>query len=159
GFIVLSTGSHDYPVAHWSAFGLPYTEQLRLAARESPIARYYKFDAVGYFAEGDRGELLAAVRESDGNGGTSIRERRGTLRRLVWDAPLNTDEQRTSWEWQPPIDDSPSDGFLTVDGPDGLSFHLDYFDSWRAALRGYRDSFGPINDSIRAGAERLWLME
>ncbi|MFY0581064.1 hypothetical protein ACN28S_48565 [Cystobacter fuscus] len=60
GFIIVSTGSHDYPIAHWSFEGLSPTETLTQTTGKA-VTTFYKVDALSYVAEGLQGEMLANI--------------------------------------------------------------------------------------------------
>lgn len=57
GFIVVSTGEHDYPLAHWKPEGAPLASGL-LAAANGRALSFYKLDALTYGAETPDGQEL-----------------------------------------------------------------------------------------------------
>jgi hypothetical protein len=61
GFIVLSNGSHDYPIVQWSDRGPSPTERLASKARESKVSinRVYRLD-IDYLAETSDGKSVRA---------------------------------------------------------------------------------------------------
>ena len=61
GFIIVSAGDHDYPVAHWSFDREPVSRQLEAAAEEAgkQVTRVFKLDALAYVAEDESGEMAA----------------------------------------------------------------------------------------------------
>jgi hypothetical protein len=61
GFIVVSTGPHDYPIPNWATGGLPPTQRMIEAAQEEAktAVRFFKLDPLSYAAEGHTGELVA----------------------------------------------------------------------------------------------------
>ncbi len=66
GFIIVSTGRHDYPVTHWNDEGPAPSDELFELGRENagePPATFYKLDTLSYAAESAEGELIAAPRD------------------------------------------------------------------------------------------------
>ncbi|MEZ5966103.1 MAG: hypothetical protein R3F56_19865 [Planctomycetota bacterium] len=63
GFIVVSTGEHDLPIAHWSDRGEPIERALDHQARanQARIARIYKVDALSYVGEDATGLQVAQI--------------------------------------------------------------------------------------------------
>jgi hypothetical protein len=61
GFIIISTGEHDYPHAHFSARKPPVSDEL-LQRAKGDVACIYRFDALGYVAVDERGREAARVR-------------------------------------------------------------------------------------------------
>ena len=59
GFIIVSTGKHDFPISHWSNMGESPTEQLDNLADGRTIARYYKIDTLSYVAEDANSNIIA----------------------------------------------------------------------------------------------------
>ena len=68
GFIVLATGQHDFPVAHWSAEGEAPSRLLTALAMPPGAAapqglKFYKLDVLSYVAEDQGGTLVAELGE------------------------------------------------------------------------------------------------
>lgn len=66
GFIILSTDTHDFPVAHWSAQGKAPSQLLRDRAttpgKPAPQGlKFYKLDVLSYAAEDQSGALVAEL--------------------------------------------------------------------------------------------------
>lgn len=60
GFIMVSTGEHDFPVPHWSLQRPPVSRQLEQMARAGkPVARVFKLDALAYVGEDEAGNEVA----------------------------------------------------------------------------------------------------
>ncbi len=61
GFIVLSTGAHDYPIVEWNTHGTRPSERLRERAQAAgrTIAHYYRLD-IDYVGESADGEIAAS---------------------------------------------------------------------------------------------------
>ena len=58
GFIVVSAGTHDYPVPHWSFDVEPVSRRLDSLAQKSgkKVARLYRLDALSYVGEDSGGQ-------------------------------------------------------------------------------------------------------
>ena len=63
GFILVSTGEHDFPVPHWNHVGPSISERLEDEADGADIARFYKLDALAYAAEGPQGDRVSIYGE------------------------------------------------------------------------------------------------
>jgi hypothetical protein len=63
GFLVVATGDHDQPIAHWNDAGLPIAQELdRIAAQASTaVAKVYKLDTLCYAAVDANGRLIGNV--------------------------------------------------------------------------------------------------
>lgn len=65
GFIMVSSGNHDYPIAHWSSEAKPPSARLRemLEEEQHVIANFFKLDMLSYVAENENGDLVAQLGE------------------------------------------------------------------------------------------------
>ena len=63
GFIVVSAGTHDYPVPHWSFDVEPVSRRLDALAQKSgkKVARLYKLDALSYVGEDGSGQIVGQI--------------------------------------------------------------------------------------------------
>ena len=59
GYVIVSTGDHDYPIPHWSHEGDSPTERLDEQAGAGEITVYYKLDALAYAGEDVHGDRVA----------------------------------------------------------------------------------------------------
>jgi hypothetical protein len=61
GFIVLSTGEHDFPIPHWNFEGdSPTTELIKKANQlEQTAAKFFRMDALYYLAQDASGNKVA----------------------------------------------------------------------------------------------------
>jgi len=154
GFIIISTGGHDFPIPHWNFSGTSPTQDVEAKAADaglSPI-RYYKLDALDYAAEDATGQLAATL---------------GTLPHKVsgmdpaWlDAPV----ELTEVTWTPAVtttDDMnpPSEWVLSTMGPVTSSLQLGGWESWDALKVGYIDSYGVLLEDLRRDAAEDWEVE
>ena len=154
GFIVVSTGDHDFPIAHWNFTGEPPTRELMRKAQEAgkQTARFYKLDALDYAAEDAQGELAANL---------------GTM-------PLKVSGMDPAWleqsvelsesRWIPESageDDAtpPTGGRFQRSGPQSSSLDLGAWDSWQAMKQGYVDSYGVLLEDLHRDAVEEWEIE
>lgn len=65
GFVIVSTGDHDFPIPEWDFTGESPTQELKQKAEEGgkSAARFYKLDVLTYAAENEQGELVAMLGE------------------------------------------------------------------------------------------------
>jgi len=154
GFIIASTGDHDFPIAHWAAEGLTLTELLVRQADGQEVAGFYKLDALSYAAEGFDGKLLS------------------TLGQL----PLLIDGQDPAWldkpveptdaTWVPDFqtsDDKEAErltGTLKVEGPSKPApISLKEWSSWDELKERYAQSFATMAGSLKLQAAEEWETE
>ncbi len=149
GFVIVSTGAHDFPIAHWNFSGDPPTRVLeRLAYAEGRSAvKFYKLDALAYAAEDNSGALAGTL---------------GTLpfkvvgMEMSW---LDQPEQLSSVSWVPDSSDDthpPSSGTLTQTGPVSSPLQLEAWPSWEALKSEYTTSYGVLLEDLRREAATDW---
>jgi hypothetical protein len=151
GFIIVSTGSHDYPIAHWNFEGLSPTETLSQTTGKA-VTTFYKVDALSYVAEGLEGEMLANVG--------------GLPHRIAGQDPAALDGPLTPTDvtWVPEVaiaDDREASRAVArrvVDGPSTPTrpIELSGWRSWQDLKAGYRESYAPIAESLKRQAEEEW---
>ncbi len=63
GFVLISSGEHDYPIAQARDSGPTISEQLEAQAEEEgkEVNKIYKMDSLAYYAENSEGELVATL--------------------------------------------------------------------------------------------------
>src|SRR5258706_5214935 len=67
GFIVVSTGPHDFPIPHWSLDRPPVMGQLQASGEKAgEIERIYRLDSLAYVAESKDGALVGRVGQMPG---------------------------------------------------------------------------------------------
>jgi hypothetical protein len=156
GYIILSTGEHDYPIAHWASAGKPLTQELeqRAADADETAVTFYKLDTLAYAAENENGERVATI-------GTQPLKITGMDPAWLDDPP-----EPTQSEWTPTLaltDDLGADqitGTLVVTGPTpppALQFSA--WESWDAMKAGYSDSYGILAEVTRRNASESWDAE
>ena len=156
GFIIVSTGKHDYPIPHWAYDGIPITQQLeQLAADKGEHAvKFYKLDALAYAAENSDGERVAT---------RSDQPLKITGLDPAWiDNPSAVIES----DWIPNLallDDADANqitGTYTVTGPTPPpNLHFSAWESWGALKAGYTASYGVLLDALRRDASASWAAE
>ena len=154
GFIIVSTGDHDYPIAHWNFEGLSPTETLMREAG-TRVSAFYKVDALSYVAEGPQGELLAKM---------------GSLpNRIVGQDPAWLDKSipATDVRWVSSVsipDDregASAEPIREVSGPatPDKGFELTGWSSWKELKDGYRGSYATMAESLRRQAAEEWQID
>ncbi len=63
GFIIVSTGAHDYPIPNWSTQGRSPTRRMRATAWSAGASacKFFKLDALSYAAEDADGAAVALI--------------------------------------------------------------------------------------------------
>lgn len=162
GFIVVSNGRHDFPVAHWSLDRLPPSRRALLkpgcdcgpeAAEGGEPKRVYKLDALTYVAEGAGGTLLGqtgqlpplvrglphSLSKSAGNIASARAE-------PVRPSATDEDASGAAHQVEESKDERPEMKFEDEGG-------------WKALKDQYADAFGPFLDMLQARAARSWEIE
>jgi len=155
GFLILSTGDHDFPLAHARYSGESPTQELERQAAEKGEydLKFYKLDALAYAAENSKGELVAST------AGGLIKVT--GLDPAVIDKPLELSE--ASWNPDPSESDSTitaqSSGKLITTGPVSSSLEFTGWESWAQLKQGYRESNEVLIESQRREASQDWETE
>lgn len=150
GFIILSTGEHDFPIPHWNFTGESPTQILIHKANQDGknAARFYKLDALAYAAQDGQGNL-AAISETQPVKVSGMDP--------AWlDQPIELTE--VLWMPDPTQDDAdtPSDGVLTTTGPVSSTLQLSGWESWGELKAGYTPSYGVLIEGLRREAQEEW---
>ncbi len=159
GFIVLATGAHDYPVAHWNFEGDTITDQmlkgvdLQRGAQGFDV-RFYKLDTLAYAVEDANGTLLTTL------GGPVVKVSG------IDPADLDKPVELTHARWRPlqtALDDEQApgvDGELIITGPTPPpSLEITGWESWKALKEGYAQTYGYYTKALREEAARAWQAE
>ncbi|HET9221898.1 MAG TPA: hypothetical protein VFO07_05305, partial [Roseiflexaceae bacterium] len=144
GFIVVSAGEHDFPIAHWNYVGESPTEELVRKARESgqEAVKFYKLDALSYAAEDEQGNLIGNVGgelvKVSGLDATSLEQAAGVSEAI----------------WTP---DRQGGGAVQTSGPEPpKSLKVSAWDSWAELQANYQTSYQLQLDSLRQKAQAEW---
>ncbi|HYH99481.1 hypothetical protein, partial [Hyalangium sp.] len=151
GFIIVSTGAHDYPIAHWNFEGRSPAETL-LQQAGSMATTFYKVDSLSYVVEGPGGEMLANIG--------------GLPHRIIGQDPawLDSPVTPTDVTWVPEVpiadDREASRGVLreVVSGPrlPTTPITLTGWRSWQELKAYYRESYGTLAESLKRQAAEEW---
>ncbi|MEZ4865757.1 MAG: VWA domain-containing protein [Caldilineaceae bacterium] len=153
GFIIVSTGPHDFPIAHWNYEGVTPTQHVACEAAKTgkQVVKFYKLDALTYAGEDGNGELAAMP-------GTQMVKVSG-LDPALLDKPV----ELSSSEWTPDKetkDDSEAgdlSGKLTESGPTPPeNLKIDGWESWSALKKGYGESYALFIEALKRDAAEDW---
>jgi hypothetical protein len=144
GFIIVSAGEHDFPIAHWNYTGESPTQELARKARENgqEAVKFYKLDALSYAAEDAQGKLV-------GNVG-------GELVKTTGLDPASLDQAAGVSEaiWTP---DQQGGGAMKFSGPEPpKSLKVSGWESWAELQTSYRSSYQMQLDTLRRQAHAEW---
>lgn len=156
GFIIVSTGDHDFPIAHWNSDGPSPCEELQLRAEEAgeTAARFFKLDALAYAAENGAGELVAT---SDAQ---LVRVNGLDPAWLDEDFPLTEATWTPSHETEDDADADQIDGVLEVSGPEPIrSVELTGWESWDELKAEYAAVYSLLIGSLRRQASTDWEID
>lgn len=154
GFIVVSTGTHDFPIPHWSLDRPPVSVQLRAAGDGSgEIERIYRLDALSYVAESKDGTLVGRVGQMPG----LIAGLPHDLRRSSFGISTLEATSRGDGKTDAEVADLEHQVKRTEDRiPDLKPVDVD---DWGSFRERYADTFGPFLDDLRRQAAHAWDVE
>jgi len=153
GFIILSTDTHDFPVAHWSAQGEAPSQLLRdLATTPGTPApeelTFYKLDVLSYAAEDRSGTLVAELGEMP------VKVTGLTAALLASDALVESDAIPTI------IDDDSQAATVTyttvITGNVTSPLTMSAWANWAEMKREYAATYGPWLAELKANASGDW---
>ena len=147
GFLIISTGDHDYPLAHWKPEGAPLAAGL-LAAASGRALTFYKLDPLTYGAETPDGQQLIRAEGAE-----------TPLLKIVGLGSVDLNSLQGTSQWTPEDDPAtPSPGTLVQTGltstPTGLS--LAEWESWQELKSGFAVNYAPILEVRRQHARDDW---
>jgi hypothetical protein len=154
GFIMVSTGEHDYPVPHWSLERPPVSRQLEAEAGESgaAVARIYKLDALAYVGENDAGEEVARSGQTPApfeGLGHDLGRQSGAISSLKTKPQRGANEEKAR-----EIKHS-----VTRAGPGPPEVRPADPKDWPRLKERYGDAFGPFLDVLRKRAAEPWKID
>lgn len=153
GFIVVSTGDHDFPVAQWSSEGISPCEKLqrRAEANGRAATRFYKLDTLAYVAEDEMGEMVAA---SDARLGRVSGLDPGWLDAGAF---LHTADWVPFSQMDDDIHGAEVDGVLEVTGPDAIpGVEFTGWETWQELKASYATTYALLLESLRRQASADW---
>lgn len=149
GFILLSTGRHDHPVAHWSDQGESLGRQI-MAQAEGEVAQLYKLDVLSYAAVDREGRLVASL-------GNLPQRQRGVA------APEEAEGRIVEHHAVPVASDPEAEEGvrfeLEVSGEDDARIEIEPFEDFRALEAEYAEIFAAPLEALRRSAEAEWSDE
>lgn len=154
GFIILSTGPHDYPIAHWDSQGVgPGVEILRNS--QQTVHTIYKLDALFYAGENARGEQAAFI-------GQQPPRLVGLEETLAAGTPLNGQAAWTPTQsFQDDSAGTPSTGTISATGAISIptTLKLESWNSWNDLKSGYATNYARLLDALERNASHDWQVE
>jgi hypothetical protein len=147
GFVVVSTGEHDHPLAHWSLDAQPRSRMLdrEAGAARATVARVVKVDSLCYIAENEKGQLVGRVGQFPPRivgAPTSLAEAVGISSAVATGPEVENDSRAKGTEKR-----------LEQSGPDP-KVKLQAWESWEQARNEYKASYG-----LREQAAPAWEIE
>ena len=144
GFIIVSTGEHDFPIAEWNYVGESPTQELARKAREKgqEAVTFYKLDALSHAAEDAQGQFVSTVG--------------GDLVKVSGQDPATLDQpaQVSEASWTP---DQQGGGTTKTSGPEPpASLTLSAWGSWAELKADYRAAYQVQIEALRRQASTDW---
>lgn len=151
GFVLLSAGEHDYPIAHWHFAGPTLSAELigGAGASLSGPLKFYKLDTLAYAAEDAQGRQVATK-------GAQPARIIGLEANDVAPAPIEE-------AWGPAtsaVDDStPLPGVHSSSGPAPANLSFAPWESWAAMKQGFAAAYAPLIERLEQSASADWEIE
>ena len=153
GFVILSTGAHDFPIGHWADSGFAPSRVLQ-GQTTTALSRVYKLDTLAYAGEDEKGNLVTTLGQQPAKISgldTSFLTRKDGLA---------TNELKLN---QPVPDDSSTtviSGTVTRTGAGPLaSLKIENWDSWAALKSGFKTTYGVLLEDVKQQAAVDWAIE
>ncbi len=157
GFMILSSGEHDAPIAHWNYTGDSPTqilERMAIVNQQPLIARFYKLDTLAYAAEDANGNQVAYL-------GSQLTKISG--QDPAWlNQPTTLSEQIWTPDQQAQNDSNTTQisGTLVTSGPNPpSSLQMGGWLSWNELKAGYTQSYAVQLESQRRIVSTDWQIE
>lgn len=152
GFIILSTGEHDVPVAHWSFSGQAPSQKLEQKAAERGVKEgltFYKLDVLSYAVEDTKGQLVVSTKD--------LPAKIIGMDKSMLGAP----EEPSASTWEPDASQDDTNvgkisGSMVDEGPQESPVTLESWQSWEELKQQYADSYNVLIEELRRDAITEW---
>jgi hypothetical protein len=150
GYIIVSTGEHDYPIPEWTSEGIRLTDQL--LAQTPDIATFYKIDALAYVGEGPKGEFAAWL----GNMPPHIEgmSMDALDKPQMTEISFTADDQEVGDPREVSEEDVPHT--LNIVGENADLYELGDWESWDELKANYTKSYEVLLEGLRRNAAAEW---
>lgn len=150
GYIQLSAGEHDYPIANWNMTGMSASQELaELAPLGATITQIYRLDALSYAAEYEEFTPLGITTVA-----TDVINLGDLPNRIEGLAAIPQEPFELVTQ---SID---SDGNEEYEGPTELPLLEETpWESWAALKAGYGEEYAPLLASLEERASDRWDLE
>lgn len=150
GFMLVSTGSHDLPIPHWSLSIEPPSRALEKKAEKGNVARIIKLDTLAYTAENEKGEYLAHL----GQMPPQIVGVRAVLAKLQGISTVSAAPAKPAEN-----DAAPAELIVKNEGVKVPNIKLNPWRSWTAAKSGYAKTYQRHLEALAARSAEAWKIE
>jgi hypothetical protein len=147
GFIIVSTGDHDFPIPHWNFIGQSPVQYLseKAAKLGKKANRFYKLDALSYIAEDQENQQVADL-------GDFPRKAVGIQRE--W---LNKEElSETTAVIPEPEKGAKVESDVRISGPQKFAFEFEKWESWQEYKEKSAETNRVLNEALRYDASKEW---
>ncbi len=155
GFIIVSSGKHDFPITHWSLESEPPSQLLNNLAvsQKLSVAKVYKVDALSYIGEDKKGKEVA-----------SLGQRPSLISGLQADLSSSESQKISSAVTERKATRHENDSFkirqgkLSLKGPKPKDFKFTN-STWEAIKKNFEKSFKPLMNQLQISASEVWEKE
>ncbi len=147
GFIVVSTGDHDFPIPHWNFTGQSPVQYLteKAAKLGKKANRFYKLDALSYIAEDQENQQVADL-------GDFPRKALGIQRE--W---FNQEELSETIVVVPESKEGEKvESDVRISGPQKFEINFEKWESWQEYKEKSAETNAVLNQALRYDANKEW---
>lgn len=147
GFIIVSTGDHDFPIPHWNFTGQSPVQYLTEKAKKSgkKANRFYKLDALSYIAEDQENQQVADL-------GDFPRKAIGIQKE--W---FNQEELSETIVVVPESKDGEKvESDVRISGPQKFEINFEKWESWQEYKEKSAETNAVLNEALRYDASKEW---
>ncbi|MCD9188596.1 MAG: RICIN domain-containing protein [Pyrinomonadaceae bacterium] len=154
GFVTVSNGEHEQPIANWSdKNNSPVAQLLQEVERQGLIpTRIYKLADLSYVVEDQYGKMAASTKDLPLK---IVGQQREWLDKPVEPASI---QSTTSASDNADNDNIPEQTIIS-NGDTKEKFGLEEWGSWEELKANYRETYAVINEAIRREAAADWQVE
>lgn len=157
GFIIISTGEHDFPISHWSLESVPPSIFLeeKAISKKKKIEKIYKVDSLSYVGE-----------DSTGNEVEHLGNKPSLIKGLPEDLTKFEGRISSSMSYSPmtykfrSLDDSSNNRPSRMVNRGAKPLELNFIgDSWENLKKEFATSFKPLLNMLANNAKKEWEMQ
>jgi hypothetical protein len=156
GFILVSSGEHDFPIPHWSLESMPPSVFLESKAisQKKKLAKVYKIDSLTYLGEDSNGEEIDHL----GDMPALIKGLPSDLAK--YEGKITSSYSSQVFSKYRSMDDSTGNRPSKIINRGAKSPELKFLGSdWKTLKKEFNTSFKPMLEMVKKSARSVWEIE